>query len=113
MVMPYKEQNFKMDGPDIISSATSIRLPGIAGPVSWTARIDLDQERLKVLKIELPNGITDIINFNSIGVHVEREIGDKTTDMTPALMRQILQNAYTISGLQLQLAIERVFNHDP
>ena len=112
--MTHMEPNHKTNRCDVIYPPTSIRLPGVAGPVSWRAEVDLDAAQLKILEINLPNGITDTLIIDAAkGVLVKRDIGPHPVDISPAQTRQILYNARIIAGLHLQLAIDNGYGHEP
>jgi hypothetical protein len=60
-----------------------------------------------------PNGTVDTINFDEeAGVTVHRVVDGETVKLTPSMTRQTLVHARIISGLHLQLALEKVSGHE-
>ena len=110
--MSLADQTHISNRPDIITPRSAIRLPGIPGEVMWHAQLDVQKARLKVLEIEFPNGAVDTVTFDETkGVSVLRIHENETVKLTPSMTRQTLVHARIISGLHLQLAIEKVTTH--
>lgn len=110
--MSLAEQTKSSFRPDVTTPSTPIRLPGIPGEVLWQAKLDLTNTYLKVLEMKHPNGIVDTVTFDQEkGVSVLRKMGDESIHLTPSMTRQALIHARIISGLHLQIAIEKVLNH--
>lgn len=107
--MPLAEANQNLSDTDLVTPRTAVRLPGIPGEVFWHAEIDTINERLRILKIEFPNGAVDTIDFGGkTEVVVTRIIDDQPIKLSPSMTRQALAHARIISGLHLQLAVEKV-----
>lgn len=97
---------------ELVTPRTPIRLPGVPGEVYWHAKIDVVNEHLNTLEIEFPNGATDTVHFDKkAGVTILRVMDDQPIKLTPSMTRQALMHAQIISGIPLQLAIEKVTNH--